>query len=254
MYRTEGYVRKPKRTQAPKQYEFINPYPGMSDLESRVFLFLEGLGVPFSWRNFDGQQFAPNFVELLMSYSPEFTLTEYRAVIIIIGSYQGKSVPGMIQNDILAQVLLESDGWKVALLREFDILNDVASAVLKQIPELANNVYRGMPKNFPTESDLAYLERRSQYVASRNFAKRLLLKLDATWEGWSSKRKPKKGDRRKSNKITSETRIEDTSYTGQVRFSGKFAQGTGGFRQKRSTSSNRFYYPNYARPSKKETK
>jgi len=97
----EGYVRKPGRTQRPRSYQFVNPYPQMSEPEARVFLFLKGLGVPFSWRQFDGKAYAPQFSEFMPSFVPEFTLTEYRIVILTIGSYWG-TLPGILDNNGLA--------------------------------------------------------------------------------------------------------------------------------------------------------
>jgi G:T-mismatch repair DNA endonuclease (very short patch repair protein) len=233
MFDEDGYVRKPGKSQRPKAYQFINPYPQMSEPEARVFLFLQGLGVPFSWREFDGKTQAPQFTALMPSYVPEFTLTEYKIVILVVGSYWG-SIPGILENTLIAQVLLEQDGWKVGLLQEQDIRTDVAKAVLAQLPQLNTPVIRGGPKNFPESYDKAYMERRRQNAKSIGFRMKKPFSEDANWDDWDGKRKPKRGDRRRSARIERETKPYESYNVGASRLTGTFSFN---FKKSRYTSA-----------------
>lgn len=217
----EGYVRKPGRAQRPRSYQFVNPYPQMSEPEARVFLFLKGLGVPFSWRQFDGKAYAPQFSEFMPSFVPEFTLTEYRIVILTIGSYWG-TLPGILDNNGLAAAFLEADGWKVALLWEQEIRNDVAKAILDKLPELGTPTIRGGPKNFPEDYDKTYMERRREQIRSVNFRKRKFFDENKKWDDWDGKRKPKRGDRRRSARIEREVKPQETPSVGGSRLRGTF--------------------------------
>ena len=245
----KGYIRKPGRTQRPRSYQFVNPYPQMSEPEARVFLFLKGLGVPFSWREFDGKAYAPQFSELMPSFVPEFTLTEYRIVILTIGTYWG-SLPGMLDNNGLAAALLEADGWKVALLWEQEIRNDVAKAILDKLPQLSSPSMRGGPKNFPESYDKSYMERRREQVRSLNFRKRKFLLEGAKWDDWDGKRKPKRGTRRQSARIVKELQPEETPTVGGSRLRGtfNFSFNKTKYRAARGT---RFSEPLYRKQSEK---
>jgi len=245
----EGYVRKPGRTQRPRSYEFVNPYPQMSEPEARVFLFLKGLGVPFSWREFDGKAYAPQFAEFMPSFVPEFTLTEYRIVILVIGTYWG-SLPGVLDTNGLAAAWLQADGWKVALLWQQDITNDVAKAVLKELPELAAPTFRGGPKNFPEDYDKSYMERRRQYLRSVNFQKRKFFDETQKWDDWDGKRKPKRGDRRRSARIIREARPEETPTVGGSNLRGTFNFNFNKSRYKAARNT-RFSMPLYRKQPEK---
>lgn len=134
----------------PPRYllEFINPYPWMSDPEAMVYLDLERRQVPFSWRYFDGE--ALNFQYLFKTdrYDPEFTLKEYKAVIIVLGSFFG-TIPAVLDKAALAKVALEADGWDVALLYEDDIRKNVAEAIDRELPKLAHPTILGDPRQPP---------------------------------------------------------------------------------------------------------
>ena len=221
MYDENGYVRKPGRSQRTRSYEFVNPYPQMSEPEARVFMFLKGLGVPFSWRQFDGQAQAPQFTQYMPSYVPEFTLTEYKIVILVIGSYWG-TLPGILDFALTAQLFLEADGWKVAALNEQEISNDVAKAIFDALPQLATPIIRGGPKNLPEDYDKAYIERRRQYAKSIGMRRRKAFKGKEDWDDWDGKRKPKRGDRRRSARIEREVKPQETPSVGGSRLRGTF--------------------------------
>lgn len=127
--------------------EFINPYPWMSSVEARVHLELERREVPFTWRWFDGD-LAPHLRELMPSYAPEFTLKEYKTVIIVQGNYFSQ-LPGIIDTVAMAQVLLEADGWKVVVLWEDDILRDLQGVLEKHLPWLKKPPVKGKPRVGP---------------------------------------------------------------------------------------------------------
>jgi len=219
MYDEDGYVRKPGNSQRHKSYQFVNPYPQMSEPEARVFLFLKGIGVPFSWRQFEG--YAPQFQEFMPSYVPEFTLSEYKIVILITGSYWG-SLPGILENVLIAQTFLEADGWKVASLNEQEISNDVGKAIFNALPQLNAATVRGGPKNFPESYDKAYMERRRQNAKSIGFRRKLPFNKDARWGEISDKRRPKRGDRRHSAKIELDVKPQESYLVGGSRLKGSF--------------------------------
>src|SRR5690606_35314459 len=101
---------KKRKNRAYVKTGFVNPYPWMSSTEARVHLWLEYRQVPFSWRWFDG--YSPNLSYLMPDFHPEFTLKEYKVVILVIGTFWG-TVPGILDRNALAQVLLEEEGWTV---------------------------------------------------------------------------------------------------------------------------------------------
>lgn len=222
MYDEDGYVRKPGRFQRTRSYQFTNPYPQMSEPEARVFLFLKGLGVPFSWRQFDGQAQAPQFMAYMPSYVPEFTLSEYKIVILVIGSYWG-TLPGILDFALTAQLFLEADGWKVAALNEQEISNDIAKAVFDALPQLNAPTIRGGPKNFPEDYDKAYNERRRQYARSIGMRRRKPFKGEEDWDDWDGKRKPRRGSRRQSNRIERESVAPEPYSVGGSRLTGSFS-------------------------------
>lgn len=126
---------KAQRLSRP-ELRFTNPYPWMSSIEAMVHLALESHYIPFSWRFFDGQ--APTFTQLMTNqgYQPEFTLREYRTVVLVQGAFFG-SLPGVLDNVSLAKVLLEADLWKVVILWESDIRTVGAWELLRrEIPML----------------------------------------------------------------------------------------------------------------------
>lgn len=217
---TSGRVRKDAtRSTRIGSYDFVNPYPQMSSLEARVHLFLEGLGVPFSWRKFDGQALAPNLMWLMPTFIPEFTLTEYKVVILLIGTYWG-TVPGVLDTNGLAAVLLEADGWTVVVLWEQEVLNDLSGTIFKKAPALQTAAIRGGPKVQLAQYPLSYLDRLRQYARAIAFKRTKWADSEAQW-GRRRKRQPKRGIRREPTNITKRTVAEDRGLTGVSRYSGK---------------------------------
>lgn len=214
-----GRTRKPIR-ETGYNYKFVNPFPQMSETEAMVYVFLEGLGVPFSWRKFDAQELAPNLMMIDPGFTPEFTLKEFKSVILVVGSYWG-NLPNVLDRNIVAQFLLEADGWHVAILFEADIRKDVAQAVFKQLPNLNGNTIRGVPRNSPTSYDYHYLDRRREFLRSLNFLRRGLFSKKKPFGQWSERRQPKRSDRRNIWRIERSEKPKDVTFTGQSRLAGK---------------------------------
>lgn len=125
--------------------EFVNPFPWMSHTEARVALWLQAQAIPYSWRYFNGD--APNFTLLVPDFTPEFTLRDYKIVILILGTYWGQ-VPGVLDKNSLAAAALEGDGYKVGLFWEDEIVRDVSRALTTKFPELARpSIHGGEYKN-----------------------------------------------------------------------------------------------------------
>lgn len=149
--------------------EFVNPYPWMSAVEARIHLVLEHLHVPFSWRYFDG--YSPNMTELLPTFTPEFTLSEYNIVILVLGNYYG-TLPGVLDMNALAQAALEYDGWTVAVLWEDEVVRDATVAVLNALPVLRAPTISGESKPNPYGLVPDYLSRRRLTLASQALKRR----------------------------------------------------------------------------------
>jgi hypothetical protein len=224
----------------------------MSEPEARVFLFLRGLGVPFSWRQFDGQSQAPTFMSVMQSqnFVPEFTLTEYKIIILVIGDYYG-SIPGILNTAGLAQACFENDGWKVAALWQTEIINDVGKAIFSKLPILATPSIKGGPKNFAESYDKKYLERVRQFARGNAFKRRKYFTKDKIWVDRTSIRKPKRGDRRRSAKIVLETKPQEDYLVGGSRLSGAF--NTSAFKKTkyRTARTTRYALPLYRKQPEK---
>lgn len=151
--------------------EFINPYPWMSAPEAMVHLELETRDVPFSWRHFDGE--APHLTMLLPDYHPEFTLREYKLVIVVQGNFWG-ILPGVIDREALASALLEADGWRMVVLTENDIRGDINGTFARQLPELIEPVVKGEhrpnPFGVPAYMEERRIMLRAAAAARRKFA------------------------------------------------------------------------------------
>ena len=212
-YRTAGNV------------EFVNPFPQMSEPEARVYLFLTALGVPFSWRNFDGDSLAPSFATLAKQYiTPEFTLTEYKAVIMVLGQYWG-GLPAVLEATSLAQVTLEADGWKVAVLTEDEIKRDVHKAVFEGLSGINLGSIRGESKYPATSYDKYYVQRRKEYAAQASFHHRKFFEPLEPIKGFAGRRKPTRGDRRQRQNINIQTNKPTVSFSGASRLSGTMLKG-----------------------------
>lgn len=128
---------------------FTNPYPYMSDPEAMVHLELERREVPFSWRFFDGSlEEAPHIKELIPDFAPEFTLREYRIVIMVETAFFA-NLPGVLDRSALAVALLEADGWTAKILWETDIRQDVDDLLDREFPPLRRPAIKGKPKPNP---------------------------------------------------------------------------------------------------------
>lgn len=138
--------------------DFINPFDYESSIDARVQLELEHLYIPFSYRYFDGD--APTIHKLIPAYEPEFTLKEYKVVIITIGNFYG-SLPGSLDQAALAKVLLEQDGWRQIAWYESEIRGvGVASLIQRDLPELEYGWVQGPERPSPVGHPLTLETRR----------------------------------------------------------------------------------------------
>lgn len=122
---------------APKNVDFINPYPWMSSIEARVHLALEAHNVPFCWRYFDGV--APTFLAQFgeSGYQPEFTILELKTILIVQGAFWG-ALDEVLDTVALAEACFAQDGWTVAVLWEGEILSLGAwELMLKLVPAIS---------------------------------------------------------------------------------------------------------------------
>lgn len=122
--------------------EYLNPYSWESNPESRVQLELEARHIAFAYRYFQGD--APTVHKLIPDFNPEFTLPDYKVVIMIQGRGFFGTLPGVIDKSALAQVLLQHDGWQSVIWSEDAIRQDgVASLMDHELPQLRNAVLQG---------------------------------------------------------------------------------------------------------------
>jgi len=119
---------------APYNRDFYNPYPWMPSTDARVYIGLTQRRIPFSYRYFNA--FNPYIKQLLPGWAPEFTLRDFKIVITVKGAFFG-NIPAVIQNDVLAKVILEQDGWKVYTWHEVDIVQDI-DKLFGSVPQLRN--------------------------------------------------------------------------------------------------------------------
>jgi len=161
--------------------DFINPYPWMSRPEARVHLWLEEHHIPFSWRYFDVPSMAPTLQFLMPDFHPEFTLSQYKTVIVTLGTYFS-TLPGVLDRTSLGQAMLEEDGWKVVQLWENDIEANVGDAILREMPELRAPAHTGPPVAHPFAFP-TYLIRRRAFAAANNMRRKKFFDPEARWEG-----------------------------------------------------------------------
>jgi hypothetical protein len=140
------FVTTPQNIGSHQLPEFLNPFSYMSSDEARVTLELYNRNVPFSYRYFDGN--APTVKRLMPDFAPEFTLSDYKLVIMVQGGFWG-TLTGVLDQTALAQVLLEHDGWKVIILTEFDILHNLTATLDAQFPESVHPTITGGEKPSP---------------------------------------------------------------------------------------------------------
>lgn len=111
-YKTRGGARGQTRL------DFINPFPNIPSTDARVMIRLNQLGVPYSYRYFNADN--AYIKELLPGWAPEFTLKDYKLVILVIGTFFGQ-IPAVISQNSLGKVILEQAGWKVLEWHQVDI-------------------------------------------------------------------------------------------------------------------------------------
>ncbi len=128
--------------------EFLNPFSYMSSDDARVAVELWHRNLPWSYRYFDRPDLAPTVHQLIPDFSPEFTLSEYRTVIIVEGGFFG-TLPGVLDKAALAKALLEHDGWKCIILFEQDIVHNLVAELDKQFPESIHPIIIGVQKPSP---------------------------------------------------------------------------------------------------------
>lgn len=104
----------------------------MPSSDARVYIALQQRRVPFSYRFFN--TYNPYLQALIPDWAPEFTLKDYKVVIVVLGSFFG-GIPAMIDRTSLAKAILEKDGWKFFIWSEFDVSQDV-DKLLSSVPEL----------------------------------------------------------------------------------------------------------------------
>lgn len=114
---------------------------------------------------------APNFQELLPNFTPEFTLKEYKTVILLLGTYWG-TLPGVLDSNSLAASALEADGWKVVVLWQAEVEADVFKALYTAMPELRTPSILGEPRYSPYGHS-TYMITRRQWLAGQSFRKKL---------------------------------------------------------------------------------
>lgn len=102
---------------------------------------------------------------LLPSFHPEFTLKDYKIVIVVQGEFWG-SLPGVLDTQALAQVLLEQDGWTFITLFAADIHTDLQGTLNRLAPALAKPSIIGAEYENPYGRP-DYLEKLRAYQRSR---------------------------------------------------------------------------------------
>lgn len=128
--------------------EFLNPFTYMSSDEARVTLELYNRNVPFTYRWFDDGGTAPTVHKLIPDFAPEFTMSEYKTVIMVQGTFWG-TLTGVLDQEALAKVLLEHDGWKCIILFDVDIVHNLKSTLDKEFPASVHPLITGGEKPSP---------------------------------------------------------------------------------------------------------
>jgi hypothetical protein len=143
-YKSRGGAR------AQERLDFINPWPNLPSTDARVMIRLNQMRVPYSYRYFNADN--PYIKTLLPGWAPEFTLKDYKLVILVVGSFFG-NIPSVISQNALATVILQQEGWKVLTWHEVDIVSRL-DWLFAQEPKLRNPVKLGPPYKNPFEASL----------------------------------------------------------------------------------------------------
>lgn len=125
---------------------FVNPYSYMSAVDARIAEYLLEIGVRFAYDYFDqqGQPPAQHMKQLIPNFAPPFTLPDYRVVILVQSDFWG-TLPGVINQNALAEVLLHADGWKAVTWTAAEItgLPGVAGLFSRDLTEVVDGVAKG---------------------------------------------------------------------------------------------------------------
>lgn len=159
----------------------------MSEPEAMVHLELERREIPFSWRNFDGasahrEAFIPEF-------HPEFTLKEYKIVIVVIGGFFG-TLPNILDQTALGISALEADGWKCATWSEGEIRSGVTLLMDGDLPQLKAPAVKGPPRTLVWGIPDFMAKRRLQLTGQALIRKKF--KLDKQGSKRVGRRKPRR--------------------------------------------------------------
>lgn len=127
------------RIRATYSKDFVNPYPQIPGTDARVMLELQHRHIPFAYRWFNDDN--PFIKQLLPGWAPEFTLKDLKVVILVYGTFFGQ-IPGVLQEDVLATVILQQAGWTVLTWWEYDIESRL-NQLFDQEPKLANPAAHG---------------------------------------------------------------------------------------------------------------
>ena len=150
--------------ETPKNVSFVNPYFYMSSIDARIAEYLLEIGVAFAYDYFDqaGGPAAPHMKVLLPNFAPPFTLPDYRVVIMVQSDFWG-SLPGVINQNALAEALLQTDGWKAVVWTSAEIQGfpGVASLFQRDLPEVVTGPFKGQEVPSPYGRPNTWNRRRS---------------------------------------------------------------------------------------------
>lgn len=151
---------------------FIDPYSYESSPEARVQLELESRGIRFAYRYFVDGGSATHVHTLIPDFAPEFTLPDYKVVIMIQGDFYG-NLPGVIDKNGLAYVLLQADGWKPVIWDQSEItVEGVAVLMHRDLPALDHPTSTGPEIPSPYGHPLT-METRRRYMRGLALLKKI---------------------------------------------------------------------------------
>lgn len=121
--------------------EFIDYFPDIPGTIPEKMLFMELVNrqINFKYNWFFGDFYGTP--EVKERIRPDFLLFDYKIVIEVNGVYW-HTRPGAFEHDAVRAAMLELVGFKVYVLTDLEILNDVGAA-LDSIPEVANGNMHG---------------------------------------------------------------------------------------------------------------
>lgn len=153
--------------------DFIDPYSYESSPEARVQLELQQRGIRFAYRFFTGSADALHMHALIPDFAPEFTLPDYKTVIMVRGDFFG-SLPGVIDKEALEFVLLQADGWKAVIWDQSEIVTEgVAVLMHRDLPILDHAAMTGIEIPSPYGHPLT-METRRRYLRGLALLKKIM--------------------------------------------------------------------------------